>query len=177
VSQRQSREVNHLVGGFPDARGQAAAEMSHRLLLSLWSRLPNWSRSRLSWLLSAKLNVGVVAIILRHGTHVLLAEHTYKPRAPWQLPGGFLKAGAQPAEGLRRELAEELGLVMETCRIIHAETWTKRQVTLDYRVEATGTFRPSAEISALQPFPLDGLPATLPADQRRALLLATSPDS
>jgi ADP-ribose pyrophosphatase YjhB (NUDIX family) len=151
--------------------------MLHRLLLRLWARLPFWVRARLSWLLSAKLNVGVCAIILRHGTHVLLVHHTYKLKAPWQLPGGFLKAGEQPAEGLRRELAEELGLSVDTCRLVHAEAWTRRQVTLYYLVEATGTFRPSAEISALQPIPLDALPATLPADQRRALLLATSPDS
>jgi hypothetical protein len=65
---------------------------------------------------------------------------------------------------------------MGTCRLVHADRVRPHHLTLYYLVEATGTFRPSAEISALRPFPLDALPATLPANQRRALLLATKPD-
>jgi ADP-ribose pyrophosphatase YjhB (NUDIX family) len=118
----------------------------------------------------------VAAMMLRHDTHVLLAEHTYRQPA-WCLPGGYVARGAQPAHALRRELHEELGYRMETCRLIHAERPRPHHLTLYYVVEASGAFRPSAEICALRPWPLDALPATLPADQRRALLLATSPDS
>jgi ADP-ribose pyrophosphatase YjhB (NUDIX family) len=115
--------------------------------------------------------VGVVAIILRHGTRVLLALHTYK-RTACHLPGGYLSRGEQPAEGLRRELREELGYTMITCQLVHAETDRHRRLlTLYYLVEAEGTFRPSAEVRALRPWPLDALPADLPATQRRALAL------
>lgn len=148
--------------------------MLHHLLLQIWPRLPAWLRARLGWLLNGKMNVGVTAIILRHGTHLLLAQHAYKPEAPWQLPGGYLHRGEQPAEGLRRELAEELGFVLERCQLIHAEA-DAYHVTLYYLAEVVGTFRPSAEVRALKPFPLDALPETLPADQRRALLLAVTP--
>jgi ADP-ribose pyrophosphatase YjhB (NUDIX family) len=142
------------------------------LLLAVWSRLPPWLQDRLANLLSPRLNVGVVAIILRHGTHVLLAEHTYKSTA-WHLPAGYLGRGEQPAEGLRRELREELGYQMETCRLLHAETARRRRLlVLYYLVEAEGTFRPSAEIAALRPWPLDALPGKLSAAERRALVLA-----
>jgi hypothetical protein len=43
--------------------------------------------------------------------------------------------------------------------------------TLYYLVEADGIFTPSAEASALRPWPLDALPPELPAGQRRALAL------
>jgi ADP-ribose pyrophosphatase YjhB (NUDIX family) len=86
--------------------------------------------------------------------------------------GGNYRRGEPPAEGLRRELQEELGYHMEMCQLVHAETDRHRRLlTLYYLVEAEGTFRPSAEISALHPWPLDALPADLPAEQRRALAL------
>ncbi len=148
--------------------------MLHRLLLQLWPLLPDSIRARVAWLLNDKRGVDVSAIILRHGTHVLLAEHSYKPECPWQLPGGHLKHREHLAEGLRRELSEELGLAMERGYLVHAEAFPW-QMTLFYVVEVSGTFRPSAEVTALKPFPLDALPETLPVDQRRALLLATTP--
>jgi hypothetical protein len=78
---------------------------------------------------------------------------------------------------LRRELAEELGYRMETCRLLHAETNRRRRLLiLSYLVEADGTFRPSVEVRGLRPWPLDDLPPGLPTEERRALLLATPPE-
>ncbi|MFT4187922.1 MAG: NUDIX hydrolase [Aeromicrobium sp.] len=42
---------------------------------------------------------------------VLLCELTYKKE--WDLPGGVIEVGESPAVGLRRELAEELGIEVE----------------------------------------------------------------
>jgi ADP-ribose pyrophosphatase YjhB (NUDIX family) len=118
----------------------------HRLLLGLWRLFPPSLQDRAANVLYPRLNVGVVAIILRHRTHVLLAEHTYK-QAPWHLQEGYLGRGEQPAEGLRRVLAEELGYQMETCRLLHAEGNRRRRLlTLYSLVEAGGTFRPSVEV-------------------------------
>ncbi len=48
-------------------------------------------------------------ILLRdeHG-RILLVDPTYKP--DWDLPGGMAEANEPPAEAVRRELREELGL-------------------------------------------------------------------
>lgn len=47
---------------------------------------------------------------------VLLCELTYKKE--WDLPGGVIESGESPATGLVREIAEELGLVVEIQSLI-----------------------------------------------------------
>src|SRR5579864_8643987 len=123
------------------AFGRGAGVM-RRAALRIWARLPAWLTARLAWVLAAKINVGVCAIMF-HGTdEVLLAAHPYKPMAPWQLPGGYLHAGEQPAAGLGRELQEELGLTLERYQLVYAEA-LPRHMTLFYVVKASGTFRSS----------------------------------
>ena len=142
------------------------------LALWVWAHLPCWLSARLAWVLAAKLNVGVCALVLQDPEHVFLAAHTYKPAAPWQLPGGYLRAGEQPEAGLRREVQEELGLVLQSCRLVHAAA-LPRHVTLVYLAAVSGTVVPSAEVAAWRAFPLAALPSSLPPEQRRAILQVT----
>jgi 8-oxo-dGTP pyrophosphatase MutT (NUDIX family) len=142
-----------------------------RALLWLWAHLPAWLTDRLAWVLAAKLNVGACALIFAGPDRILLAAHPYKPSAPWQLPGGYLHAGEEPCAGLARELREELGLELSSARLLHVTT-RRRLVILFYVVTVRGTFRPSAEVSALRPFRCDVLPATLPPEQHQAIALA-----
>lgn len=52
---------------------------------------------------------GVRALVLDAGDRVLLVRFDFPP-FPWAPPGGGLDPGESDADGLRRELAEELGL-------------------------------------------------------------------
>jgi 8-oxo-dGTP pyrophosphatase MutT (NUDIX family) len=56
-------------------------------------------------------------VILRdvHG-RILLVDPTYKP--DWDLPGGMAEANEPPAETLRRELREELGLDIQAGQLL-----------------------------------------------------------
>ena len=47
--------------------------------------------------------------ILTHDGRVLLVQHTYGPRR-WEIPGGGLRRGEEPVDGIRREIREELGV-------------------------------------------------------------------
>jgi 8-oxo-dGTP pyrophosphatase MutT (NUDIX family) len=47
--------------------------------------------------------------ILSHEGRVLLVQHTYGPRR-WEIPGGGLRRGEEPIDGVRREIREELGV-------------------------------------------------------------------
>lgn len=60
-------------------------------------------------LLAPRSRVGVVAVAFDPEGWVLLAHHLFRPAEPWGLPGGWLRRKESPAEGLARELREELG--------------------------------------------------------------------
>jgi len=52
-----------------------------------------------------------VKCLLTRGEEVLLVRHTYGDRR-WDLPGGTLHRGEDPAAAARREMEEELGVVL-----------------------------------------------------------------
>jgi ADP-ribose pyrophosphatase YjhB (NUDIX family) len=55
--------------------------------------------------------VGTTGIIFNDKNEILLFKHTYRSHS-WSLPGGYLKAGEHPREGLEREIKEESGLTV-----------------------------------------------------------------
>ncbi len=141
-----------------------------RLLLLIWRYLPRRARRVVLWRVNAHWIVAVYAIVPRHDTDVLLALHPHD-HGQWRLPGGTLKQHEQPAEALRRELQEELGLDVVSVQLVHSEMHD-RSVQLYYRVQVEGVFRPSLEVTGWRPWPLDALPADLWPQQRRAIALA-----
>jgi 8-oxo-dGTP pyrophosphatase MutT (NUDIX family) len=60
------------------------------------------------WLIAHPSQSGVKCL-LSHGGEILLVRHTYGPR-DWDLPGGMVKRGEDPAATARREMREELGV-------------------------------------------------------------------
>jgi 8-oxo-dGTP diphosphatase len=61
--------------------------------------------------LSPNYSVGAICVIERTDGRILLVRQTY--RSNWGLPGGLLKRREAPAEAVRREVAEEIGLDIE----------------------------------------------------------------
>jgi len=60
----------------------------------------------------------VGAIILKRNC-VLLVKRAKSPlKGYWSLPGGALEIGEQLQEGIRREVLEETGLVVEPLRVV-----------------------------------------------------------
>jgi ADP-ribose pyrophosphatase YjhB (NUDIX family) len=62
--------------------------------------------------------LGVGAVIL-HGNRVLLVKRGREPlKGQWSIPGGVLELGETLAEGLKREILEEVGLEIRVLEIV-----------------------------------------------------------
>lgn len=83
----------------------------HRFALRLFGGLPRPVRRVLVRLMAPSYSVGAICVIERADGRMLLVRQTY--RSNWGLPGGLLKRHEAPAEAVRREVAEEVGLDIE----------------------------------------------------------------
>lgn len=103
--------------------------------------------------------IGVTGIIFNEKDEVLLFKHTYRTHE-WSLPGGYLKAGEHPREGLEREIKEESGLVVSVDESLKTRT-DRDTARLDMcytGILVGGDFRPSPEVSKYGFFTQDTLP-------------------
>ena len=62
----------------------------------------------------------VCAVIVR-SNRILLVSGSSEKNSLWDFPGGFLKYGEKPEDGLRRELLEELGVEVEVGKLLAAK--------------------------------------------------------
>ncbi|MFN8459832.1 MAG: NUDIX hydrolase [Anaerolineae bacterium] len=79
----------------------------------------------LRWLLAVLVRVwvprhyvGAVGVIFNEAGEVLLLEHVFRPYYPWGLPGGWVEGGEDPADTIRREVKEELGLPIKVKQLV-----------------------------------------------------------
>lgn len=96
--------------------------------------------------------VGVGAVILQenqlHEKQVLIIQRGQEPlKGEWSLPGGALELGETLQQGIRREVLEETGLIVEPLqivevfdRIVHDEAGAVRfhYVLVDFLCSVTG---------------------------------------
>ncbi len=82
--------------------------------------------------------------LLRRGESLLIAAEYVGTVFCWKFPGGGVKADETAEQGLRREYAEETGLVIAIRRLLHApgtlvSPWTGRDYTpVFYEIAAAG---------------------------------------
>lgn len=75
--------------------------------------------------INASLFRPVVGVIVRHEDRVLLVEPARGvAKGHWTLPGGFLHAFEQPADGARREVREEAGLAITDLDLVGTFVYT-----------------------------------------------------
>ena len=83
----------------------------HRLLLRLYRRFPTLARRWIVRTISPNYTVGAMCIVERDDGAILFVRHTYRKR--WGVPGGLLERREDPADAVRREVAEEVNLDVE----------------------------------------------------------------
>ncbi len=81
----------------------------------------------------------VVAGIIEHEDHVILVRGHGWPESWYGLVTGFLEFEEHPEAAVRREVGEELGLVVETSRLVGVYPFAQmNQVIIAYHLTASG---------------------------------------
>jgi ADP-ribose pyrophosphatase YjhB (NUDIX family) len=114
------------------------------------------------WFVTRPETLGV-KVVVRCGDEVVLVRHTYARRNSWDIPGGFLSPGEDPAVAVRRELAEELGVHPTALQLIaHVRSRVDRKREVLYAfvadVETKAITPGEAEIAEARWFRRDTLP-------------------
>jgi mutator protein MutT len=140
----------------------------NKLMATMWRALPPRMRRWSMRATQARFTVTAGALIFNDAREVLLLKHRFRAGSGWGIPGGFLEAGEQPEEALRRELREEVGLEITEVEIFTSRTFKKpRQVEILFRCRANGNVKPQTiEVERAEWFSTCSLPGGLPQDQR-----------
>jgi 8-oxo-dGTP diphosphatase len=142
--------------------------MLKAILSKIWRRFPPTVRRLTMRLSNTRFTVTAGAIILNNDQKVLLLKHYFRAGSGWGIPGGFITAGEQPIDALRRELKEEIGLELDHVEIFWARSF-KRPKQIEILFRAITSAEPktqSAEVEKAIWYALDALPSGLPSDQK-----------
>jgi ADP-ribose pyrophosphatase YjhB (NUDIX family) len=146
-----------------------------RLILWLWrvAPLPGALRWWLVRALNTRYIVAASAVVFDAEGRLLLLRHTYRPRYPWGLPGGWLRGAERAEAGLAREIAEETGWRATVGPVVYVCSGERRVIELVFACAVTGgPFRPSAEVAAATFYGYDELPPGIAPDALRLITWA-----
>lgn len=93
----------------------------------------------------------VVAAIIEHEDGIVLARNRAWPEKMFGLVTGFLEKGEHPADGVLREVREELGLKGEIVEFLgNFSFFESNQLLIAYHVRASGEIILSEEIAEVK---------------------------
>ncbi|MFC1669347.1 NUDIX domain-containing protein [Spirochaetota bacterium] len=96
--------------------------------------------------------VPVVAAIVEHNGHVLLARNAEWPEGMFGLITGFLENDETPVEGVIREVHEEIGLKSKVVSLVGVYPFlVRKQIIIAYHVSARGEITLGDEIVQVKP--------------------------
>jgi 8-oxo-dGTP diphosphatase len=144
------------------------------LVGGLWKRTPRFVRRAGVWLSQPRFAVTAGAVVRDERGRVLLLKHVLRKGSGWGVPGGFLKAGEQPEEAIRRELREETGLELDSVELAFVRALRDvNQIEIIFRAgmrsEALARVEKGFEIDRAEWFAMDSLPESISEDQRRII--------
>src|SRR5918997_1776223 len=154
--------------------------MLKSLLAGTWREAPRFVKRAGVWLTQPRFTVTAGAVVQDERGRVLLLRHVLRRGSGWGVPGGFLNAGEQPEEAVRREVREETGLELDSAELAFVRALPHvRQVEIIFRARMgaarLGGLEKNFEIDRAEWFALDALPDGLGRDQRRLISRVLAP--
>lgn len=149
----------------------SSRRMLRDLLGAIWLRIPKPLRRWSMRLTQTRFTATAGVVIIDNAGRVLLLKHRFRPGSGWGVPGGFIEAGEQPEDALRRELREEVGLELENVQVLLVRSFIQPlQIEVVYWGRPRGSAEPqSLEVKKASWFSLESLPEGLSADQRQLI--------
>jgi ADP-ribose pyrophosphatase YjhB (NUDIX family) len=132
--------------------------------MEVFKRLPRFLRRLIIRAATPSYSVGAVLAMIREDGRILLVEQRHSPG--WALPGGLLNRGETAADGVVREVAEEVGLTVDPASLPVPNAViapVPRRVDIVYVVRAAAgadgaRIADRLEVTGLDWFALDRLP-------------------
>ncbi len=140
--------------------------MLKKIVGTIWRKLPPSVRMKIVRVTQVQFTVSVAAVIENERGEVLLLDHVLRPGSGWGFPGGFLDRAEQPAEALRRELREEVGLELKELEMFRVRT-IERHIEIFFRAKSNGIAAvKSREIKAVGWFKVGEMPEKMSRTQK-----------
>lgn len=138
-------------------------------LLKVWKLLkfPVKFKVWLMGIINDQFLIGVTGIFFNDKNEILLVNHSYRDGDRWSLPGGYIKKGEHPKEGLEREVDEETGYIVSADTRLKIRT-DRNNARLDITYAGKfigGSYKPSKEITNAKFFAFEKLPMLAFEDQ------------
>jgi mutator protein MutT len=143
--------------------------MLQKIIGKIWRTSPQLFRIYFVRLTQQTFTVSVGAVVTNDEGKVLLLDHVLRPASGWGIPGGFINAGEQPADAVRREICEEIGLEIKHIELLRVRT-INRHIEILFRANAGGEGKiKSLEIKQVGWFAVDEMPEEMNEAQKKII--------
>ena len=145
--------------------------MLRNLLSNVWQRVPGGIRRWTVRATNTTFNVTAAGIVRNDDGKVLLLKHRFRSGSGWGIPGGFIEAGEQAEDALRREMREEISLELDQIRLFRVRTFRRvNQIEVVFVARALGEpHLNSVEVDQALWFSPSSFPEGLPSDQKKLI--------
>lgn len=134
-----------------------------------WKILPPRLRLAIIRVTQQKFTVSAAAVISNESGEVLLLNHVLRPYSGWGLPGGFLTAGEQPEQAIRREIREETGIELRDLEMFRIRTLGRHVEMLFSAIAVGDPVVMSREILELGWFDIESMPEQMSGAQKNLI--------
>lgn len=132
----------------------------------IWKITPRQIRWWVSRISQDKFTASVAVFIFDDKNKILLLDHIFRPFYRWGIPGGFLERGENPAEAVRREIAEETNLELEKLKLYKVRA-VGRHLEILFTAEASGELKLQAgEINDADWFDIEAMPEQMNSKEK-----------